>query len=177
MEILKSSNEMSSLREQLSKKSPKKASEISVCVSTGCVARGALDVLGVLNEQLAAKGLTETINIKETGCQGFCEKGPKITLYPEDVSYFHVTPADVPEVIESIQKKKVIERLLYKDPIDGVKEKLGDIPFYKHQKRILLEKNEKIDPHHIEDYIKVGGYKALQKALFEMSDTAVLEEI
>jgi NADH-quinone oxidoreductase subunit F len=175
--LIKSSSELTSLRKKLTRKPTKQAIEVSVCVSTGCVARGALGVLEVLKEQLAAEGLEETITIKETGCQGFCEKGPKITLYPDDVSYFHVTPKDVPEIIESIQKKKIVKRLLYKDPSEGEKEKLSDIPFYKHQKRILLDKNEKIDPHNIEDYIKVGGYSALQKALFEMSDIEVIEEI
>ena len=174
--LLQSPDELDSLQKELNKETTPRL-EISVCVSTGCVARGALEVLESIEKHLAEAGLDEKMLIKKTGCQVFCEKGPNITIYPEEISYFQVKPEDVPEIIESIREKKVVERLLYKDPIEGPKEKLSEIPFYKHQKRVLLEKNELIDPHKIDDYIKIGGYSGLQKALFEMTETEVLEEI
>ena len=43
------------------------------------------------------------------------------------------------------------------------------IPFYKHQLRIVLGINDRIDPTPIDDYIRDGGYAALAKVLFDMS--------
>jgi len=71
-----------------------------------------------------------------------------------------------------------VERLLYKDPATGKGvQKLEDIPFYKYQRRLLLENNAKIDPKNIEDYIALGGYSALAKVLFEMTPEQVVEEV
>jgi NADH-quinone oxidoreductase subunit F len=110
---------------------------------------------------------------------GFCEQGPRVTIYPEEICYFKVKPEDAPEIVsKSILEKKVVERLLYKDPDTGKGvQKLEDIPFYKYQHRLLLENNAKIDPKNIEDYIALGGYSALAKVLFEMKPEQVIEEI
>ena len=176
--VIKSSSELDKFRKELKREASKMHPEISICVSTGCVARGSLDVLAALKKELTNMGLEEAFKVKETGCQGFCEKGPKITVYPENISYFQVKPDDVPDIIESIQEKKILQRLLYKgSSTEAHLEKLEDIPFYKYQKRVLLANNEIIDPTKIEDYLIVGGYSALQKALFKMTDEEVLEEV
>ena len=65
-----------------------------------------------------------------------------------------------------MQGKKVVERLLYVDPTTGeriVRE--SDIPFYKHQERLVFGGNGSIDPKSIDDYLAIGGYAALAKAL------------
>ena len=179
MTILKSASDLEKFRKNiLSKRDPKKKI-ISVCVSTGCEALGVQQVLEAFNEEIAKQGLEGKVELKETGCLGFCEKGPRIVIYPEEIYYFQVKPTDVPEIVsKTILENKIIERLLYCDPVSGEKaRRLSDVPFYKYQKRILLESNSKLNPKNIEDYIAIGGYSALSKVLFKMSPQQVIEEI
>lgn len=164
--------------EILAKKDPNRP-VIAVCISTGCDALGSREVLSALKEELAKHGLTDKVNIRETGCLGFCEQGPRVAIYPQEIYYFKVQVSDVPLIIsKTLLKNEVIEHLLYKDPVTGkVARCLSDVPFYKYQYRLLLENNEKVDPKKIEDYIALGGYSALAKALFQMSPEQVIEEV
>jgi NADH-quinone oxidoreductase subunit F len=151
---------------------------VSFCTSTGCMACGAKKVLEELRNEIKRRGLEGEICVKETGCLGMCEGGPRLIVYPEEVPYFRIKPEDVPEIVSSIIDGRLVERLLYRDPATGqVCKSLRDIPFYKYQLRLLLENNAKVDPKSIEDYIAVGGYKALSKALFEMKPEQIIEEV
>jgi NADH:ubiquinone oxidoreductase subunit F (NADH-binding)/(2Fe-2S) ferredoxin/NAD-dependent dihydropyrimidine dehydrogenase PreA subunit len=179
MERLKSPSDLEELRNEiLARKDPKKPA-IAVCVSTGCEALGVKGVLKALKEEFKKQNLEGSIEIKETGCLGFCEKGPRIVVYPEEIYYFKVTATDVPEIVsKTLLNKEIVERLLYADPVTGQKARnLSEIPFYKYQKRLLLDNSAKLDPKKIEDYIALGGYKALAKALFQMKPEQVLEEV
>ncbi len=100
-------------------------------------------------------------------------------IYPEGICYLEVSPVDVPEIVsETVLGKKVLERLLYTDPRTGEKAaRQSQIPFYSRQQRLLLGNGTRIDPRSIDDYLAVGGYAALSKALFEMSPEQVLAEI
>ena len=179
MKKLKSPSDLEKFyKDILSKKDPTKKI-ISVCVSTGCEALGVQQVLETFNEEFKKQGLEGKVEIKETGCLGFCEKGPRIVIYPEEIYYFQVKPSDVPEIVsKTLLKNEIVEKLLYTDPVSGKKARhLADVPFYKHQKRILLESNSKLNPKNIEDYIAIDGYKALSKVLFKMSPEQVITEI
>lgn len=151
---------------------------VTVCIGTGCTALGARRVAESLREQIKKQNLEGKVEIKETGCLGFCELGPRMIIYPEEISYFKVKPEDVPEIVsKTIINKEVVERLLYADPVTGERARtLEDIPFYKHQLRLLLEKNAKIDPKSMDDYIALGGYDALDRAL-QMAPEKIMEEI
>ncbi|MGD0202340.1 MAG: NADH-ubiquinone oxidoreductase-F iron-sulfur binding region domain-containing protein [Candidatus Bathyarchaeia archaeon] len=179
VKCIRSPKDLEKLREEIKSKRKPSKSSVSVCVSTGCVALDAPKVKEAFIAELEKQGLKDQVEIKETGCLGFCEQGPRVTIYPEEICYFKVKPEDVPEIVsKSILEKKVVERLLYKDPATGKGvQKLEDIPFYKYQLRLLLENNAKIDPKNIEDYIALGGYSALAKALFEMTPEQVVEEV
>jgi NADH-quinone oxidoreductase subunit F len=152
---------------------------ISICAGAGCVATGADDVIDAFNKEIEKQGLTTTVDTKGTGCPGFCERGPVVVIYPEEICYLQVKVDDVPEIVEqTIKEGKVIERLLYEDPTTGEKAvKESDISFYKSQQRTVLCNNIKIDSKNIDDYLVVGGYTALAKALSEMTDVEVLEEV
>jgi len=178
VETIRSAESLERLRKEIiTKRGPSKPA-ISVCVSTGCVALGAWRVVEALKAELEKQGLKEKVEIRETGCLGFCEQGPRVTIYPEEICYFKVKPEDAPEIVsKTILKKQVVERLLYTDPTGVKARKLEDIPFYKHQLRLLLENNARIDPKNIEDYIALGGYSALAKALFGMTPEQVIEEV
>ena len=119
------------------------------------------------------------MDTKGTGCPGFCERGPVVVIYPEEICYLQVRAEDVPEIIsQTIKEKKVVEHLLYEDPVTGERAiHESDIAFYKNQQRTLLCNNIKIDSKRIDDYLAIEGYSALAKALFKMSDADVLAEV
>ncbi|MGB6873381.1 MAG: NADH-ubiquinone oxidoreductase-F iron-sulfur binding region domain-containing protein, partial [Dehalococcoidia bacterium] len=116
---------------------------------------------------------------KATGCHGFCEQGPVVVIFPQEICYVKVKLEDVPEIVSAtLAQGRVIERLLYEDPVTGEKiTKDSDIPFYKNQMRIVFGNNRYINPRDIADYIALGGYSALSKALFQLTPEQVLEEI
>ena len=179
MKPLKSSSDLEKLRKKILDKKDSKRIAISACVSTGCKALGAQKVLEAFNVEINKQGLEGKVDIKETGCLGFCEKGPRIVIYPEEIYYFQVDAKDVPEIVlKTLINNKIVERLLYTDLITGEKARyLSEVPFYKFQNRILLESNSKIDPKKIEDYIEIGGYAALAKALSRMTPEDVMKEV
>ncbi|HVP16624.1 MAG TPA: NADH-quinone oxidoreductase subunit NuoF [candidate division Zixibacteria bacterium] len=179
MEQLKSASDLEKLRKDiLAKKDPNRPA-VAVCVSTGCEALGVKGVLKAFEEEIRKQGLEGKIGIKETGCLGFCEKGPRVVIYPEEIYYFRVKSTDVQEIVsETLINKEIVERLLYTDPITAQKARhLSEVPFYKYQNRLLLDNNAKIDPKKIEDYIALGGYTALAKAIFQMTPEQVVEEV
>jgi len=179
MPRLSSVNELEELRQDiLAKRDPQKPC-IAICAGTGCLALGCDKVITAFREEVKKQGLEGKVDIRETGCPGFCENGTVVTIYPEGIFYIKVTPEDVTEILsQTIIEKKVIDRLLYVDPTTNEKiihEK--DVPFYKYQKRILIGNNSKLDPKSLDDYIALGGYGALAKALFHMTPEQVLEEV
>ena len=179
MKPLKSSSDLEKLRKAILDKKESKRITISACVSTGCQALGAKKVLEAFKVELKKQGLEGKVDIKETGCLGFCEKGPRIVIYPQEIYYFQVDAKDVPEIVsKTLINNEIVERLLYTDPITGEKARyLSDVPFYKFQNRLLLESNSKIDPKKIEDYLTIGGYVALAKALIQMTPEDVMKEV
>jgi NADH-quinone oxidoreductase subunit F len=179
MKKLKSPSDLEKLREDIILRKDPKRLAVAVCVSTGCEALGVKKVLEAISEELKMRGLEKKVDIKETGCLGFCEKGPRIVIYPEEIYYFQVKATDVPEIVsKTLIKNEIIERLLYADPNTGKKSRfLSGVPFYKYQNRLLLESNSKINPKKIEDYLAIGGYIALEKALFRMTPEDIIEEI
>jgi len=179
LEQLKSASDLEKLRKDiLAKKDPNRPA-VAVCVSTGCEALGVKGVLKAFEEEIRKQGLEGKIGIKETGCLGFCEKGPRVVIYPEEIYYFRVKSTDVQEIVsETLINKEIVERLLYTDPNTAQKARhLSEVPFYKYQNRLLLDNNAKIDPKKIEDYIALGGYTALAKAIFQMTPEQVVEEV
>jgi NADH-quinone oxidoreductase subunit F len=162
----------------LSKRKPGKSS-IAVCGGTGCRAYGCEAVSGVLGEEIQNRGLGDKVDLKLTGCHGFCECGTLVVIYPEKLLYVHVTPDDVPEIVEeTILNDRIVDRLLYTDPITG--EKItheDDVPFYKKQQRLVFGSNGMIDPTSIEDYLAIDGYSALAKAIFDMTPEQVIDGV
>ncbi len=179
MKPLKSASDLEKLRKKIHSKKKSNIITIAICVSTGCQALGAQKVREAFNIELKKQGLEDKVEIKETGCLGFCEKGPRLVIYPEEIYYFQVEAKDVPDIVsKTIIRNEIVERLLYTDPITGQKARyLSEVPFYKFQNRLLLESNSKLNPKKIEDYLAIGGYAALSKVLFEMTPEDVMNEV
>ena len=165
-------------QELLSLRDPDKPC-ITLCSGSACHATGSHEVAASLVAELDKQGLTDQVDIRRTGCHGFCERGPIIVIHPEEICYFQITAEDVPEIIsETIRNKTVIERLLYDDP--ATNEKIvneSKIPFYENQERIVFGLNSSVDPKNIDDYLAIGGYAALSKALSSMRPEEVLEQV
>jgi len=152
---------------------------VTVCSGTGCQAYGSRNVIQAFIDEIKRQGLEAEVVAKATGCHGFCEQGVVVIIFPEEICYLRVGAEDVPEIVSStLVQNKIVDSLTYKDPDTGHNiPKESEIPFYKHQCRLILGNNRFIDPKSIQDYIARGGYSALSKALFEMSPEEVLEEV
>ena len=176
---MNSAGELQALRKGLlSKRDPNKPC-IAICAGTGCLGPGSDEVISAFESEVKKHSLKAKVDIRATGCHGFCEEGPNVVIYPEEICYTRVTVEDVPEIVsQTVIGKKVIDRLVYVDPNTGEKSvHQSEIPFYKKQMRHLIGNNSKIDPKSLDDYLALGGYSALSRALFEMSPEQVLEEI
>ena len=179
MPRIKSPDELEQVRvEILSRRDPSKPC-VSICAGTGCLAFGAAEVIAAFKAEIEKQGLDAVVDTKGTGCPGFCERGPLLVIFPEEICYLQVKPEDVPEIVsQTLMEKKIVERLLYVEPSTGEKAtREADIPFYKHQERLLLCDNIKIDSKSIDDYLAIGGYTALAKVLIQMTPEQVLAEI
>ncbi len=152
---------------------------IVVCAGTGCLANGSGEVyeafldyaaknrypLTVAMKKEEAKGL-----LKHSGCQGFCQKGPLVEIYPEGYCYTHVKPEDVPEIVEkTLIRGEVVDRLTFHDADGAPIPRQKDIPFYARQQRTTLAFCGSIDATDIGEYAARGGYEAAAKAVLEMS--------
>jgi NADH-quinone oxidoreductase subunit F len=180
MERLKDNGALSELRVSLQKALQKRERRlVSLCAGSGCGAYGTRKVYGALMDALARQGLEDEVEVKLTGCHGFCEKGPIMVIHPEGFFYPQVKETQVPEIVErTLRQGERIDRLAFRDPVTKKKISLEkDIPFYKRQQRVIFGRNGVIDPTSIQDYIAMDGYRALQKALFHMTAEEIIEEI
>lgn len=152
---------------------------ISICSETGCKASGCSAVISGLQKELKSRGLCNKVRVLPTGCHGFCEQGPLMVISPGNIFYCHIKPEDASEIIsETLVKGKMIDRLLYKDPVSAKKiVKEEDVPFYSRQERVLMAQNRLIDPRNIEDYVAQGGYLTLGQILMSMQPEGVIDEI
>ncbi len=194
--------ELETFRQDMLSKRDRNKPCITVCCGTACHAYKSDKIASAFEEEIKKHGLEVGIAVKRTGCHGFCEKGPIVVIYPEETCYVEVKPGDVPDIVSKtikeneilsshlrdsesraghlagIKETRIIDHLLYTDPVTG--EKLiyeSTIPFYKNQMRIVFGPNKQIDPKKIDDYIYIGGYAALAKALSKMTPEQVIEEI
>lgn len=153
--------------------------KILVCCGTGCLANNSYDVYTKFLDKLEHTGIEVLPQVKSTGCNGLCEKGPVVKILPDEISYFKVKPGDVDEIVEkTILNGEIIDRLLYFDTNE--KKRIvshKDASFYKPQNKIALRNIGEIDPKSIEDYKERNGYKALEKVLTSMNPDDVITEI
>ena len=150
--------------------------EILVCCGTGCLANGAQAVVDAFSAAISGDGsISVKPAVKKTGCNGFCENGPIVTIHPDNITYYKVRPADVSEIIKSLDGAPA-ERLLYRDDSGNAVCSREENPFYAAQYKIALRNTGRIDPSSIQDYLDRGGYKGLEAAL-SMSPEEVIEQI
>ena len=159
-----------------------------ICAGTGCIANGSLKLRDALVEEAKKAGIDIVIELKKeekgktllsgSGCQGFCQKGPLLSIEPDGILYCHAHAADAAEIVEKTLKNgEVIERLLYKGSDNCLCRNSKEIPFYQKQSRKVLAACGHIDPEDIREYIYRGGYKGALKAYTQMTDEQVCQEV
>ena len=153
--------------------------KIRVCAGTTCNASGRAELTAALADELARRGLTDKVNVVETGCHGLCQEGPIVVVHPRGVFYPRLKARDIKAIVEtSVVGDDVVERLLYRDPAtDQPIELEKDIPFYARQVRVARAINGFIDPTSIDDYLARGGYASLAKVLVADDPVAVIDEV
>jgi NADH-quinone oxidoreductase subunit F len=176
---LGSLKELESLRKSIIKSRDLNQPCITICGGTGCHSFGSEKVADAFKQEIKRQKLAARVDIKVTGCHGFCERGPLVVIKPTNVFYQRVSAEDVPQIVsETVIGGSIIDRLLYTDATTGKKIIYEpEVPFYKRQRRLVFGNNGSIDPTEIRDYLAVGGYAALGKALFDLSPEAVIAEV
>ncbi len=152
--------------------------KVWVCQGTGCESGKSPQIREALEQAVARLGIKD-VTIDFSGCHGFCQQGPLVDVAPEGIVYTQVRVDDVEEIVNShLKDNKPVERLFYRDPQGGQPVPYAkDIPFYARQKRVVLRNCGHINPERIEDYLAVGGYEALKKAVTSMTPEGVIAEI
>lgn len=188
MNKLNSRDDLTALREVCRKTFDAEKKKILVCGGTGCVAGGSLNIFDRLRSLLEAKGISAdveladephegSVGMKKSGCHGFCEMGPLVRIEPQGWLYTKVKIDDCEEIVEkTIFGGEMIERLVYRQN-DQLYPKQEEIPFYKKQTRVVLESCGHINASSIREYIALGGYSALEKALFDMQPDEIINEV
>ena len=165
MAKLKSIFDLNALRERLSSSAKPDIPTIVITAGTCGQASGANDLIRIAKREILNRGLTERLNLRVTGCHGYCEMEPSVLIEPKGTFYPKVDIVDMPDIIDAASKGVVVDSLLFEEPENGeLIEKQCDLPFYRKQIRTILSGNEKIDPIRIFNYIENGGYSAIIKA-------------
>src|SRR6185437_79592 len=163
---------------------------VILCAGTGCMANGAMKVFEQFKREMAGSGLNvilelraegadHDVRLSKSGCQGFCQMGPLVSVIPDGILYTKVRVEDVPEIVQqTLVGRQAVERLLYKDPATRKSCRgLEDNPFYARQNRRVLHECGFLDPEDIHEFIQHGGYSAAKKAFLEMQPEEVCKKI
>jgi NADH-quinone oxidoreductase subunit F len=163
---------------------------VIICAGTGCVANGAWKVHDALLQAVSEAGLPVALSMEKdncgghvrvtkSGCQGFCQMGPLVTILPDEILYTRVKPGDVPEIVQrTLAQGEVIDRLLYVDPATRKRCRgTGEIPFYQRQTRYVLKGCGLLDPEDLDEYLESGGYAAARQAFTEMTPEQICDKV
>lgn len=186
--VLKSREDLRQVRAKYTASLEAESKKILVCAGTGCISSGSLEIYDRLRTLMEERGIPcavelqeephgDDVGLKKSGCHGFCEMGPLVRIEPQGYLYTKVKLSDCEEIVENtIMKGGLVERLAYRQ--DGkIYEKQSDIPFYHKQTRLVLEHCGHIDATSITEYLAIGGYSALEKALFDMDGEGIIKEV
>lgn len=178
MEKLSSIGQLEWLRNTILARDAKRKTQVLICM-TGCRAYGASEVMEAVEKEVKKQGLSKKVEIRATGCHGFCAKAPVMAIEPLGIQYQEVDPESASQIVDmTLKNNQLIDRLAYKDPVTGAPVFYrNQIPFYKKQERRVLANCGRISPTNIDHYIAAGGYQAVAKMLSKMTPEDVIAEV
>jgi len=178
METLRSLDDFKALRDRLATDRDPAVPVIVISAGTCGQASGANELIRVAKREMLQRGLVHRIGLRITGCHGYCEMEPSVLIEPVGTFYPKISAEDMERVVEAVDKGHVLHDLLYRDPESGeVIEKMRDLPFYRTQNRVLMARNQKVDPIRVFSYIEAGGYSSLARVLERGSPQEVVDEV
>ena len=189
MQKLENKEMLNQLRDENKERMDNSKCRVLICAGTGCLASGSGEIYEKISELIGENPNVEVhfgpeiahgdgpMEVKKSGCHGFCEMGPLMRIEPLGVLYTKVKLEDCEEIFEkTIKNGEIVDRLIYSQ--NGVQyPKQEEIPFYKKQTRLVLENCGRIDAEFIGEACAHDGYQAFAKALFEMTPAEVVDEI
>lgn len=189
MKRIEDAQVLDQIREKKKEEIKNSRCRILICAGTGCLAGGSAKIYEKMCELVSGMPEIEVkfgaeiahgdgpVEVKKSGCHGFCEMGPLMRIEPQGILYTKVQPEDCEAIFQrTIKNGDIIRHLLYKQ--DGIEyQRQEEIPFYKRQTRLVLKNCGHIDAEHISEYIATGGYSALEKVLLSMTPEEVIGEI
>ena len=177
-EKLTSIGQLEWLRNKILARKIEGRTQVNICM-TGCRAYGAALVREAIEAEVKRQGISKGVEIRSTGCHGFCARAPVIAIEPMGIQYQEVEPEDAAEIVKlTLKNNQPIDRLAYWDA--GAHKPVfyrDQIPFYQKQVKRVLANCGRIDPTQIEHYIAAGGYQAIVKALAKMTPEEIIQEI
>ena len=176
---IKSFEALQDIARQVAQDHQKYRLRLMVCGSNDCHLTGSNEIIDEFQKQIQQRNLEDQVQVVATGCIGSCSMGPVMTVWPEDIFYMKLQPADVGEVMDShVEGGHPVERLMYHDPNTGQAiAHSADIPFFARQHAIVLGNKGLIDPESLRDYIWQNGYQALHKCLTALSPEEIIAEV
>ncbi len=152
---------------------------LMLCAGTACVSNKSFKIKEILEEELKKQELGNEVLVVMTGCNGFCAVGPVMTVKPDGIFYHTLTEDVIPYLVEEhFLKGRPVKKLMFTPPAEEIViPKMMDIGFFSRQTLIALRNRGLIDPEIIDEYIARDGYRALAKALTEMSPEEIIKEI
>ncbi|MBR6666006.1 MAG: NADH-quinone oxidoreductase subunit NuoF [Lachnospiraceae bacterium] len=189
MERIENKEMLNQLRDENKERIDNSKCRVLICAGTGCLASGSGEIYEKIKTLIGENPDVEVhfgpeiahgdgpMEVKKSGCHGFCEMGPLMRIEPLGVLYTKVKLEDCEEIFEkTIKNGEIVDRLIYKQ--NGVEyPKQEEIPFYKKQTRLVLENCGRIDAEHIGESLANDGYQAFAKALFEMTPAEVVDVV
>jgi len=105
MTKLMTAKELENYRKQVvSRKNPHQPC-ITICSGNGCHAMNSEKLADAFNREILNQGLQNKVQIRRTGCHGFCENGPIVVISPEDICYLKVNVKDVADIVSQTVKE------------------------------------------------------------------------
>lgn len=172
-------HDLKTIADQVTAKKSQFKQKVCVCCGASCLSSGGEGLLKKIQTEVKNKGLENDIDVIPTGCMGPCNQGPLVKVMPENTIYQKINEEDVTSIVQDhlVDKKPIESKVLFVDSREKVFLNSAEDPFFKKQMKVVLRNCGDINPESIEDFISCGGYKSLDKVLFQMSREEVIAEI
>jgi len=148
---------------------------IKVCMGTGGIAAGGVEVIDSFERAFSAVNVVATVeencSVHKVGCRGFCARDVLVDVIVNGAksTYEYIKP----DMVERI----VNEHIVGGTPVADWLVKDDYHTFHNKQVKVVLSDCGEVDPEDIDSYISRGGYEAVQKVLGTMSPQETIDVI